>query len=115
MQSNSMLPPRLRNYVAGEWVTGSGKPAELFQAVTGQKISEASTGGIEYAAMVHYARTLGGPASRKLTFHERARRLKALASHLMAGKDAFYQVSAMTGATKTDSWIDIEGGIGTLF
>src|SRR5947209_3031328 len=65
--------------------------------------------------MVHHARHVGGPALRKLTFHERARRLKALALYLMERKDAFYAISALTGATKTDSWIDIEGGIGTLF
>lgn len=106
---------RLGNYVAGEWVTGSGKATELFHAVTGEKITEASTNGIDYAQMVHYARTVGGPALRNLTFHERARRLKALAMYLMERKDSFYLVSAMTGATKVDSWIDIEGGIGTLF
>ena len=106
---------RLANYVAGEWVHGTGKATDLFHAVTGEKIAEASTGGIDYAAMVHHARIVGGPALRKLTFHERARRLKALAQYLMERKESFYQVSAMTGATRTDSWIDIEGGIGTLF
>src|SRR3954463_12632808 len=106
---------RLGNYVAGEWVNGTGKATELFHAVSGEKIAEASTNGIDYAAMVHHARTVGGPALRKLTFHERARRLKALAAYLMERKEQFYQVSAMTGATKADSWIDIEGGIGTLF
>jgi oxepin-CoA hydrolase/3-oxo-5,6-dehydrosuberyl-CoA semialdehyde dehydrogenase len=106
---------RLKNYVAGEWVNGSGKSADLFHAVTGEKIGEASTGGIDFAQMVEYARTIGAPALRKLTFHERARRLKALAQYLMERKDSFYLVSAMTGATKGDSWIDIEGGIGTLF
>ena len=106
---------RLQNYVAGEWVNGSGKSTDLFHAVTGDKIAEASTSGIDFAKMVHYARTVGGPAMRRLTFHERARRLKALASYLMERKDSFYLVSAMTGATKADSWIDIEGGIGTLF
>src|SRR6185436_10919953 len=95
---------RLQNYVAGEWVTGSGKSTDLFHAVTGDKIAEASTGGIDYAKMVHYARTVGGPALRKLTFHERARRLKALAQYLMERKESFYLVSAMTGATRTDSW-----------
>jgi oxepin-CoA hydrolase/3-oxo-5,6-dehydrosuberyl-CoA semialdehyde dehydrogenase len=110
-----MLGGRLQSYVNGEWVAGSGRSTDLFHAVTGEKITEASTGGIDFAQMVHHARTVGGPALRKLTFHERARRLKALASHLMAGKEAFYLVSAMTGATKADSWIDIEGGIGTLF
>jgi oxepin-CoA hydrolase/3-oxo-5,6-dehydrosuberyl-CoA semialdehyde dehydrogenase len=106
---------RLQNYVAGEWVNGSGKTTDLFHAVTGEKIAEASTGGIDFGRMVDYARTTGGPALRKLTFHERARRLKALAQYLMERKDAFYAISAMTGATKADSWIDIEGGIGTLF
>src|SRR4051812_7924764 len=106
---------RLGNYVAGEWITGTGKATELFHAVTGEKIVEASTGGIDYAAMVDHARRVGGPALRQLTFHERARRLKALAAYLMERKDSFYLVSSMTGATKTDSWIDIEGGIGTLF
>ena len=111
----STEPRRLRNYVAGEWVEGHGKQAELFHAVTGEKIAETSTGGVDMGAMVHHARHVGGPALRKLTFHERARRLKALALYLMERKDAFYDVSAMTGATKADSWIDIEGGIGTLF
>jgi oxepin-CoA hydrolase/3-oxo-5,6-dehydrosuberyl-CoA semialdehyde dehydrogenase len=106
---------RLGNYVAGEWVLGTGTGTELFHAVTGDRIAEASTGGIDYAAMVHHARTVGGPALRKLTFHERARRLKALATYLMERKESFYAISAMTGATKADSWIDIEGGIGTLF
>ena len=115
MPTTSSSPRHLRNFVAGEWVQGSGKLTELFLAVTGEKIAETSTRGIEYEAMVHHARHIGGPALRKLTFHERARRLKALALYLMERKDAFYVVSAMTGATKTDSWIDIEGGIGTLF
>src|SRR3954465_2157801 len=106
---------RLQNYVAGEWVNGSGKSTDLFHAVTGEQITEASTGGIDFAAMVSYARTVGGPALRKLTFHERARRLKALATYLMERKEQFYAISAITGATKGDSWIDIEGGIGTLF
>ena len=65
--------------------------------------------------MVDYARRVGGPALRRMTFHERARMLKAMAQHLMARKDEFYRVSAMTGATKGDSWIDIDGGIGTFF
>src|SRR5262245_56041511 len=106
---------RLRNYVAGEWVTGTGKATDLFHAVTGDKIGEASTGGVDFGAMVKYAREVGGPALRSLTIHDRARRLKALAQYLMERKDTFYAVSAATGATKGDSWIDIEGGIGTLF
>jgi oxepin-CoA hydrolase / 3-oxo-5,6-dehydrosuberyl-CoA semialdehyde dehydrogenase len=115
MATTSTFPRRLTNYVAGEWVQGTGKQADLFHAVTGDKIAEASTSGIDYRAMVDHARRVGGPALRKLTFHERARRLKTLASHLIARKDGFYAISAMTGATNADSWIDIEGGIGTLF
>src|SRR3954468_8063042 len=115
MATSSTEHRRLSNYVAGEWIHGTGKQAELFHAVTGDPIALTSTGGVDYGAMVHHARHIGGPALRKLTFHERARRLKALALYLMERKDAFYAVSAMTGATKTDSWIDIEGGIGTLF
>jgi oxepin-CoA hydrolase / 3-oxo-5,6-dehydrosuberyl-CoA semialdehyde dehydrogenase len=108
-------PRALGNYVHGEWITGSGKRADLFHAVTGEKIAEASTGGIDFAGIVDYAKRVGGPALRRLTFHQRALMLKAMAQYLMARKDEFYLVSAATGATKQDSWIDIEGGIGTFF
>jgi oxepin-CoA hydrolase/3-oxo-5,6-dehydrosuberyl-CoA semialdehyde dehydrogenase len=108
-------PRRLGNYVQGEWVTGTGKPADLHHAVTGEKIAEATTGGIDFKGMVDYAKRVGGPALRRLTFHERALMLKAMAQYLMARKDEFYVVSAATGATKSDSWVDIEGGIGTFF
>src|SRR2546423_4196506 len=106
---------RLENYAAGEWVRGTGKGTELFHAVTGEKIGEASSEGLDFKAMVDYARCVGGPALRKMTFHERARMLKAIATHLMARKEDFYRVSFATGATKGDNWIDIDGGIGTLF
>ncbi|HEX4681108.1 MAG TPA: phenylacetic acid degradation bifunctional protein PaaZ [Gemmatimonadaceae bacterium] len=108
-------PRRLGNYAQGEWVTGTGKAADLFHAVTGDKIAEATTGGIDFAEMVEHAKRVGGPALRRLTFHERALMLKAMAQYLMARKDEFYLVSAATGATKADSWVDIEGGIGTFF
>ena len=108
-------PRRLLNYAQGEWVAGTGAPATLFHAVTGEPVAEAGTGGIDFKGMVEHARRVGGPALRRMTFHERARLLKAMAQHLMARKDEFYRVSAMTGATKGDSWIDIDGGIGTFF
>ena len=108
-------PRRLENYVCGEWVAGTGQATDLFHAVTGDKIAEATTNGIDFGAMVEYAKRVGGPALRRLTFHERALMLKAMAQYLMARKDEFYAVSAATGATKSDSWVDIEGGIGTLF
>ncbi|MBA3891277.1 MAG: phenylacetic acid degradation bifunctional protein PaaZ [Gemmatimonadaceae bacterium] len=108
-------PRRLLNYAHGEWVTGEGKAAMLYHAVTGEPVAEASTGGVDFKGMVEYARRVGGPALRRMTFHERARMLKAMAQHLMSKKDEFYRVSAMTGATKGDSWVDIDGGIGTFF
>src|SRR5947209_8591744 len=108
-------PRRLESYVQGEWVAGNGAGTDLFHAVTGDKIAEATTSGIDFKAMAEYARRVGGPALRRMTFHERALMLKAVAQYLMARKDEFYLVSAATGATKQDSWVDIEGGIGTFF
>jgi oxepin-CoA hydrolase/3-oxo-5,6-dehydrosuberyl-CoA semialdehyde dehydrogenase len=106
---------RLQNYVLGHWVEGAGTGTTLYHAVTGEPIAEATTQGLDFRAMLEYARTVGGPRLRKMTFHERARLLKALATDLSARKDEFYRVSAATGATKGDSWIDIDGGFGTLF
>src|SRR5881392_2828674 len=108
-------PRRLLNYVAGEWVEGTGRFTTLHHAVTGAPVAESSSEGIDFATMVRYARRVGGPALRKMTFHERALMLKAMAQYLTARKDDFYRVSAATCATKTDSWIDIDGGIGTFF
>jgi len=106
---------RLQTYAQGEWITGTGKPVELFHAVTGEKVGEATSEGIDFKGMLDYARRIGGPKLRGMTFHQRARMLKAMAQHLMAHKDELYQVSTATGATKADSWIDIEGGVGTFF
>ncbi len=106
---------QLKNYALGQWVEGTGKSTTLLHAVTGEPVAEASSGGLDFKAMTEYARTVGGPKLRVLTFHQRAAMLKAMAKHLMEKKDAFYALSAATGATKTDSWVDIDGGIGTLF
>ncbi len=106
---------RLQNFALGEWIAGTGSQATLLHAVTGEPIAETSSGGLDFQAMVRYARTVGGPALRALTFHQRAAMLKAVAKHLMERKEAFYALSAATGATRSDSWVDIEGGIGTFF
>ena len=106
---------KIKSYAYGKWIEGEGPGQEVFNAITGEKIGEVTSNGIDFAAMLDYARKVGGPKLRKMTFHERARMLKALASYLMSKKDVFYPLSYATGATKTDSWIDIEGGIGTLF
>ena len=106
---------RLQSYAQGEWITGTGRATELLHAVTGERVAESTSEGLDFKGMLEYARRVGGPKLRAMTFHQRARMLKAMAQHLMAGKEELYQVSAGTGATKADSWIDIEGGIGTFF
>src|SRR3954464_8531737 len=106
---------RIQSYALGEWVSGTGKGTTLYDAVTGDEIGVASSEGLDFAAMLDFGRTVGGPALRRLTFHQRARMLKALAQYLSARKEEFYRVSALTGATRGDSWIDVDGGIGTLF
>jgi oxepin-CoA hydrolase/3-oxo-5,6-dehydrosuberyl-CoA semialdehyde dehydrogenase len=106
---------RYQNYALGKWFDGDGVETNVYNAITGDKIGEVSSAGLDYQAMLEYARKTGGHALRKMTFQERGRMLKALALHLMEKKNKYYEVSAWTGATKVDSWIDIEGGIGNLF
>lgn len=105
----------LQNYALGQWVAGSGKEKPLYDAVTGEVVATASSAGLDFAAMMHHARSVGGAALRKMTFQERGRMLKALAMYLSEKKAAYYDISYRTGATKIDSWIDIDGGIGNLF
>lgn len=105
----------VENYTGGKWSHGEGKGKALFNAVTGETIATVSSAGIDFAATLEYARKVGGPVLRKMTFHERGRMLKALALYLTERKAKYYEVSYQTGATKIDSWIDIDGGIGNLF
>jgi oxepin-CoA hydrolase / 3-oxo-5,6-dehydrosuberyl-CoA semialdehyde dehydrogenase len=106
---------KIPNYVSGRWLTGSGSGELLLDAVTSEPLAIADTEGMDMEAALHWARTVGNPALRKLSFHERGRMLKALASYLQERKEPFYALSYHTGATRADSWIDIEGGIGNLF
>jgi oxepin-CoA hydrolase/3-oxo-5,6-dehydrosuberyl-CoA semialdehyde dehydrogenase len=106
---------KLKSLALGQWVEGAGDGAPLVHAVTGAEIGRATSDGLDFAAMLDYGRRTGGPALRRMTFHERAALLKAMARYLMERKEEFYELSAATGATRTDSWIDIEGGIGTFF
>ena len=106
---------KLENYITGNWITGDGEGQQLYNAVTGEPIATATTKGLDFAAITNYARTVGNPALRKMTFHQRGNMLKALALHLRTHLDKFYKISYQTGATKADSWEDIEGGIGNLF
>ena len=104
-----------QNYVLGKWQNGEGIETHLFHAITGKEIGSVSSAGIDFSAVLDYGRIHGGRALRKMTFQERGRMLKALALYLLEKKDQYYAVSSYTGATKVDSWIDIEGGIGNLF
>jgi len=106
---------RLGNYVCGQWVEGAGKGESLLNAIDGQEVAVAGAGGINLAEVLDYGRTVGNPALRKMTFQERGRMIKALALHLIELKEKYYTLSYQTGATRVDSWIDIEGGIGNLF
>jgi len=105
---------RFQNYVLGQWLDGQGEETPLFNALTGAQIGAVSSAGLDFAEVLTYARQKGY-SLRKMTFQERGRMLKALALFLMERKAKYYEISALTGATKVDSWIDIEGGIGNLF
>ncbi|GGM21059.1 phenylacetic acid degradation bifunctional protein PaaZ [Promicromonospora citrea] len=106
---------RLESWVAGRWQAGSDDGEPLLDAVTGEEVARVSSAGIDLAAMVRYAREVGGPAVRRLTFHQRASLLKELALDLNAHKEDFHALSLRTGATRRDGYVDIDGGIGTLF
>jgi oxepin-CoA hydrolase/3-oxo-5,6-dehydrosuberyl-CoA semialdehyde dehydrogenase len=86
----------------------------VFSATDDTEVARVSSTGLDFAASVDYARSVGGPAMAQLTFHERAAALKSLGQALLAQKDEFYKLSRVTGATDRDSAIDIDGGAGTL-
>jgi len=106
---------RYQSYIMGRWVDGSGVETTLCNAITGEAFGEVSSEGFDYESILKYGRSTGAEKLRKMTFQERGRMIKALALHLTSIKNKYYEVSAWTGATKVDSWIDIEGGIGNLF
>ncbi|MBK9957060.1 MAG: phenylacetic acid degradation bifunctional protein PaaZ [Chitinophagaceae bacterium] len=106
---------KLENYILGKWVEGEGSGQQLYHAISGQPIYIAGTQGIDFESALKYARSKGNPALRKMTFQQRGRMLRSLALHLLNQKEKFYTISYKTGATRADSWIDIEGGIGNLF
>ena len=109
------MPRLLESYAAGRWFTAGDGGTPLLDAGTGEEVARVSATGLDLGAMVQHARTVGGPALRALTFHERAGLLKAMAKDLTEHKEAFYDLSYATGATRRDSAVDIDGGIGTVF
>ena len=104
-----------QSYILGQWTEGKGVETSLYNAINGEEIGSVSSEGFNYADILEYGRKTGGRPLRKMTFQERGRMIKALALHLLTKKKYYYEVSTWTGATKIDSWIDIEGGIGNLF
>jgi oxepin-CoA hydrolase/3-oxo-5,6-dehydrosuberyl-CoA semialdehyde dehydrogenase len=110
-----MKTAQLLNYAFDRWTPGEGNLAELTSAIDGAPVATAGSGGLDFGAMLKHAREVGGPTLRKMTFHERARMLKALGQAIMARKEELYELNYLTGATRKDGWIDIEGGAGTLF
>lgn len=105
----------LENYAEGKWYSPQTASDTLYNAITGEALYSAGSDGLDFDAMMKYARKVGNKNLRKMTFQERGRMLKALAMHLLTKKEDFYKISAQTGATRIDSWVDIEGGIGNLF
>lgn len=105
----------VQNFTEDRWVTGTGTLAPVTSAVDGSVVAETGSGGLGFGSMADFARSKGGAALRAMTFHERATLLKGLAQAIIARKEELYELSFATGATRADSWIDIEGGAGTLF
>lgn len=106
---------KLGNLVKDHWIDGDGDGTVLTSAVSGSPVASITSKGLDFADMLQHARTVGGSNLRRYTFHERALMLKALAQCLMEHKVELYELSTQTGATRQDSWIDIDGGISTLF
>ncbi|WP_299101835.1 phenylacetic acid degradation bifunctional protein PaaZ [uncultured Winogradskyella sp.] len=106
---------KIQHYVQGSWTTGKEEGVPILDAVTGEAFTSVAIEGLDVPEILNYGRTKGGEVLRKMTFQERGNMLKKLALYLTKRKDAFYDLSYRTGATKVDSWIDIEGGFGNLF
>ncbi len=106
---------KYKSYVQGQWIFGEGEGRALINAVNGETVGVISAKGLDLGAVLDYGRKVGGPALREMNFYERGLMLKKLALHLHGLRKKYYPTSYQTGATKADSWIDIEGGIGNLF
>jgi len=106
---------KIESYACGAWTPGTDDGVEVRNAINGESIGWVSSKGLDFADMLNHGRNTGGPALRQMTIHDRANMLKALAKYLLGKKEDFYAISAKTGATRADGWVDIEGGIGTVF
>jgi len=105
---------KIQHYVQGNWTTGKEEGTPIHDAITGEAFTCVAIEGLDIPEILNYGR-IKGDALRKMTFQQRGNMIKKLALYLTKKKDAFYELSYRTGATKVDSWIDIEGGFGNLF
>jgi len=108
-----MLKPE--SYACGQWIAPGADAQTIIGPVSAQPIAQAGGAALDFGAMLDWARAHGGPALRAMTFHQRAKMLKALAGYLDARKEELYAINPLTGATRRDGWVDIDGGIGTMF
>jgi oxepin-CoA hydrolase/3-oxo-5,6-dehydrosuberyl-CoA semialdehyde dehydrogenase len=110
-----MKTTQLLNYERDRWTPGDAASlSDIVSAIDGATLARTGSGGLDFAAMLKHAREVGGPALRRMTFHERARMIKGLGLAILARKEDLYELNYQTGATRKDGWIDIEGGAGTL-
>lgn len=105
----------VESFIQGRWRSPSGVLEQVRSALTGEVVAELGSDGIDFAAATDFARRVGGPRLRAMTFHQRAALLKALAQAIIARKEELYALAVPTGATRIDNAIDIEGGAATLF
>ena len=105
---------KTQHYIQGQWLDGAGAGIPILDSVTGEHFTNVTTDGLDTSAILQYGRDKGSTL-RKMTFQERGLMLKKLALYLNKRKEQFYELSYRTGATRIDSWIDIEGGFGNLF
>jgi len=106
--------PTLQSLIAGRW-HGAASHTPLHSALDSTLIYHTHAEKIDFDEALTFARKTGVKALMRQTFQERAAALKALALYLMERKEELYAISHLTGATRQDSWVDVEGGIGTLF
>jgi 3,4-dehydroadipyl-CoA semialdehyde dehydrogenase len=107
---------RLENHVLGSWRAGSGKLAPLHDPTTGEAIAECGTGGIDMRAVLGYARDVGGPRLREMTFAQRGEVLAAASKIINAARDELIEIAVRNGGnTRKDAKFDIDGAWSTLF
>jgi oxepin-CoA hydrolase/3-oxo-5,6-dehydrosuberyl-CoA semialdehyde dehydrogenase len=106
---------KIQHYIQGQWTSGKEEGTLVYDAITGEAFTSVAIEGLDIPEILNYGRTKGGEVLRKMTFQKRGNMLKKLALYLLKKKESFYELSYRTGATRIDSWIDIEGGFGNLF